>query len=266
MRQGGAVRVLMSRNMDDSGVEARLPAILLSLLAGLVYVVVSWNAQWFFGIFGVPFWVTGEYLATDGYKFVLAFAALTLPVLLPVGAELSRGARSQLRPIVRGESARWLLWSALIAAITSAVLDLVGLWPWVWRWMPSFVDFTGQLYEQGSWSTFAGLLVVFGLLIPFAEEVVFRFGLLQALRRWSGSDAVAIVGSSAVFAVVHFGPSFRFSASGLLHAIWLFLFAFIAGMITLRRAGRIGVAVSLHAGRNLAEQIVLMGFIAASAR
>lgn len=49
-------------------------------------------------------------------------------------------------------------------------------------------------------------LFVAGLVSPIAEEIFFRGILYSALRNWGA--AIAIIGSTALFTIVHSGPSF----------------------------------------------------------
>jgi membrane protease YdiL (CAAX protease family) len=106
------------------------------------------------------------------------------------------------------------------------------------------------------------VIVVFGIVNPLIEEVVFRFGVLSVIRDRTGSDAAAVAGSALLFSAVHFGPSFQFTPVLAAHGVLLFIFALLLGTITTRRYGRIGMAVAAHVGRNLAEQVLLFAAVA----
>lgn len=134
----------------------------------------------------------GSYVFEIG---VVAWAARRLGSALPAAVGL--------RDIV--EPGKWIA-----AALAVAVLARVGAAWYALILQALHVQLPGEnvdvtrLFPHGP----LGSALTFALLVfaaPFAEEVVFRGVLLTSLRdRWG--DASAIVGSAAIFAVIHLNP------------------------------------------------------------
>lgn len=92
------------------------------------------------------------------------------------------------------------------------------------------------------------LVIIVGVGAPIAEELFYRGLVLRALgRRWS--PTIAIVGSSALFALFHFQP-LQFPA--------LMLFGIVLAVLTLRY-DRLGPAVWAHVAFNLTSVVLLVG-------
>jgi membrane protease YdiL (CAAX protease family) len=91
---------------------------------------------------------------------------------------------------------------------------------------------------------------------PFIEELVFRFGVLQTVRKRTGSGAKAVIVSSTAFAVGHFGylPP---DEAHLVNSGWLFFASLLLGQVTLRRNGRVTLSVTAHMARNALEVLLL---------
>lgn len=121
-----------------------------------------------------------------------------------------------LAPVPPGAIGRWL-------AVAGAALALQIGWS---AWAPAPGE-GWRLVEHLIYATLAGgrtgpliiLVVVAGLIIPLAEEVLFRGLLYGWLRRWG--PAVAMVGSALLFGLPH-GPSSALPAALLgLGFAWL---------------------------------------------
>lgn len=84
------------------------------------------------------------------------------------------------------------------------------------------------------------LILLAGVIVPFAEEVFFRGVLLDWLR-WRYGVGVGIIVSSIVFGVLHVNPGSIISISilGLLCAV------------AAHKTGSIWTAVAIHAGNNI---------------
>ncbi len=91
------------------------------------------------------------------------------------------------------------------------------------------------------------LLVIVVVGAPIVEELFFRGLLLRSIERRFGST-VALIGSSVIFAAVHFQ---------LLQFPALLMFGLLAGWLTLR-TGRLGPAVWAHVGFNLVTVLALL--------
>ena len=105
--------------------------------------------------------------------------------------------------------------------------------------------------DAASVSARIGVLFVLVIIAPFSEELLFRGLLLSRLRRaMSPHSAIAI--SAALFASIHLiDPSAAFVVPGL------FVIGLVLGYQSLR-TGRIGLAITTHAGVNLLAAIALL--------
>lgn len=94
-------------------------------------------------------------------------------------------------------------------------------------------------------------LVLFSLVVavgaPLAEEFFYRGMVLQGLRRHV-SDVVAVLGSAALFALIHVQPVL-FPGT--------FVLGLVAAIATLRTR-RLGMACAMHVGFNAATLITLV--------
>lgn len=95
------------------------------------------------------------------------------------------------------------------------------------------------------------VLLILVVVAPLLEELLFRGVLLSRLRR--GMSSTAAIGiSAAIFAGIHLiDPDAAFAALGL------FVIGVVLGYQALR-TGRIGLAVTTHAGVNLLAAIALL--------
>lgn len=91
------------------------------------------------------------------------------------------------------------------------------------------------------------LVVIVAVGAPIIEELFFRGLLLRSIQRRFG-NAPALIGSSLIFAVVHF-QIVQFPA--------LLMFGFLAGWLTLR-SGRLGPAIWAHVGFNAVTVVALL--------
>ena len=83
-------------------------------------------------------------------------------------------------------------------------------------------------------------LIVWGIVLPIFEEIVFRFGvLLQALLRLRRNKTLAIIGSAAAFGAAHLGGLFYGTSDVYRTASSTFVFGIVAGVITVHYGGRL---------------------------
>ena len=101
------------------------------------------------------------------------------------------------------------------------------------------------------------LVVTAVVLAPIVEELIFRGVLLRALEK--RSNRVAIVGSGAIFSVVHILglDTERIYVSAAVVLPPIFILGVLLAWLTLR-TGRLGPAIFLHSGWNLLAAIVLL--------
>jgi membrane protease YdiL (CAAX protease family) len=227
------------------------------LVAGALYLGAIVFRDWILGVFGIPSQVSPDYLRHFGGVHVVASLALRVPAIAVIGIIWVRCPKSRFRASLKMESARVVTRTVVVTVALSFVLNLFGVWPFMWRWASDSTSaYVGVLVSTGQ--SLAILLWILTAVVvgPVLEELVFRFGVLQAVRDWTGSRAKAVIISSAIFALGHLGylpPDFPHIAN----ASWLFAASLVLGSITLGRAGRIGVSLAAHAARNALEVSLL---------
>lgn len=121
------------------------------------------------------------------------FSAITAAVF--IAAKWCRVSPAWLR------TRQWgvLLWSAL-AAVGAAIPSV-----WLQEQMPALPDMVGEqigLILESRWG-----YVAVGLMVPFAEELVFRGAMLSALLARLARPWTAILVSALLFALAHLNPA-----------------------------------------------------------
>ena len=193
---------------------------------------------------GIAFALAGGNL--DGVGISLLTALVTFGT---VGLTLAVHVRSVAPLLLRAPGTRWL-WTGLGVGVALRLLAFVisALW----------IAFTGDAWNPhqdladsaalGGWS-FVAILALGGLVIPFAEELLFRGVLFGALRRYG--PVLAGLVSATLFGVAHVWPP-------------LVLFAFVVGVVHAwmrERSGSIWPAVISHAVVNTLS-IVMIALVA----
>jgi membrane protease YdiL (CAAX protease family) len=227
------------------------------LVAGALYLSAILLRDWILRVFGIPSEVSADYLQHFGRLHVAASLALRLPALAVIGIVWARYPNSRLRASLAMESAGVLTRTVALTVVISFVLNLFGAWPFMWRWASDPTrSYIGVLVTSAQWSAVLLWVLTAVFVGPLIEELVFRFGVLQAVRDWTGSSAKAVTISSTIFALGHLGylpPDFPH----VVNATWLFAASMVLGSITLRLAGRLGVSLAAHAARNTLEVSLL---------
>jgi len=181
----------------------------------------------------VAFGVTGWPL-----NAALGAAAVGVTTLGAVGLALVVRVRSLAPLRLHHPGGRWLL-VGLAAGMGMRVVFVVIVLSWVHltgdTTNPQQFLIDGAML--GGW-TFVGLVVFGGLLVPFAEELLFRGVVYSALRRHG--PVVATVGSAALFGLAH-GLSVVLVAAALMGVVNAEL---------VKRSGSIWPAVLAHAVNN----------------
>jgi membrane protease YdiL (CAAX protease family) len=173
------------------------------------------------GLLGAPLWAT--YL--KGRRSLAADFGLRMrPVDVPVG--LVAGFFGQIA---------LLLVLSLVYQLLGIDLDKVGE--------------TAEELTEGATDAVGVILLVLivGLAAPVFEELFYRGLWLRAIERRAGT-AVAVIGSSVLFGLVHFEP-YDFPA--------LVGFGAIAALLTVR-TGRLGPAIWAHVAFNLTAVVGLL--------
>jgi CAAX protease family protein len=160
---------------------------------------------------GIAFALTGGNL--DGVGISLLTALVTFGT---VGLTLAVRVRSFAPLLLRAPGTRWL-WAGLGAGVALRLLAFVifSLWMAITgdAWNPH--QDLADSAALGGWS-FVAILALGGLVIPFAEELLFRGVLFGALRRYG--PVLAGLVSATVFGLAHVWPP-------------LVLFAFVVGVV-----------------------------------
>jgi uncharacterized protein len=178
----------------------------------------------------------------DGVGIALLTALVTFGA---VGLTLAVRVRSLAPLHLRALGPRWLL-TGLAVGVALRLLAFVIAAVWIaltgdaWNPHQDLADSAAL----GGWSLVA-ILALGGLVIPFAEELLFRGVLYGALRRYG--PVLAGLVSAAVFGIAHVWPP-------------LVLFAFLAGVVHAwlrERSGSIWPAVVSHAVINSLSIVVI---------
>src|SRR5581483_3723179 len=195
------------------------------LLVGAAYMVAVFFDQYTVRFLAGPPTTSLATLKVHGAKITFALTATRLfglaLVLLLIRVKSNVVLRASLRPetprdfaiqIPKRRTASWradahgsspFAWLAavfVITAICSILLDDFDVYPFPWRWQyDQSVEFVRAYAETGHALALVYFLVVSAVASPIIEEVIFRFGLLRAIRAWSGSSIVAVLASALVF-------------------------------------------------------------------
>jgi membrane protease YdiL (CAAX protease family) len=153
--------------------------------------------------------------------------------------------------------------TAAVTCVTSVLLDHLGLWSFSWRAAGSTAPlYVGLLRDGARWDALGIWTFTTVVIIPFVEEVVFRFAVLAFLARFARSAWVGIGGSAALFAAGHLGqwPPRQVDPDRVLALLWLFAFAVVLGWMV-RRWKTIAVGTVAHGARNAVEVLTLISTV-----
>jgi membrane protease YdiL (CAAX protease family) len=212
-------------------------------------------AAWFAGGFagGVVAYVLGLDPAREAAGLAVSLIGQTAGAWWVVVA-VSRGAgsgslRRDVGLEIRAGNAKGLLWGVgLQVAVALTLSPLVRLLSGDSDTQQAVADLASSTTEL--WGRLL-LIVMFVVVAPFIEEVIFRGAVLSWLaRRFSRFWAIGL--SAAAFAGVHLADP-----NAVLAVPSLFVIGFVLGWAALRR-GNLSLPIFMHAGVNLLGAIVLM--------
>ena len=220
--------------------------IALILMGGFLYVCAIFFRDWIeHRLLGLP-QATALYVKQEGAVPIFVSILIRLPGLGLILLAWFRSSSKELRDSLRAGSFKTLAGAAVVTLFVAVLLNNSGLWPFTWRWRgDSTLAYASALIQGDEWGAMV-LWVSLGVLLnPFIEEVVFRFGLLQYVRRVTGSPAMAIISTSVLFGVLHLGylPPDR---SHIVNSFWIFTFSTVLAWLTLRRNGNITLSLATH--------------------
>lgn len=213
--------------------EVLFPYLLYYLTYNVAYLILAFLYQATVERFGEGY---GQFMTTHAATVTGVMGGLcTLAGILPVVPML----KEELRE--RGETRRFAPSKAALTAILACSVSL-GLNALLT--LTGFAD-SSQTYQKVADKqygvAFAAGLVLYGVISPFAEEVVFRGVVYNRLRRLY-SPAVGIVMSGALFGAFHGNP-----VQGVYGACLGMLMAYLY-----ERSGKFGIPFLFHAVANLA--------------
>jgi membrane protease YdiL (CAAX protease family) len=153
----------------------------------------------------------------------------------------------------------WLAAIFVITAICSTLLNNFDVYPFPWRWQyDQSVGFVRAYAETGHALALVFLLLVSAVASPIIEEVIFRFGLLRAIRAWSGSSIVAVLGTALVFGAAHLGyPFWRPTVGDIHNACGAAGLGLVLGTVVVRSNGRLTGAIAIHSANNFFVGVML---------
>lgn len=201
-----------------------------------------------------------EYIALHGVKVVFAATATHLIGVLLAGLLLRHSGDESLRDALRPLSTGKVVGTIVLVAVLSLLLNATGLWPFGWRWeYDSNVALVQALLARAHFLALLYWLLLYGVGVPFLEEVVFRFGLLQTLKRWTGSSFAAVTVSALIFGLLHLGyPPWSPDLEHKWNAIAVTIFALALGSLVLKQNGRISTAIMIHVTLNSVSEVMLV--------
>ncbi len=147
----------------------------------------------------------------------------------------------------------------VVASIASVVLVVLGLWPWEFnRPGADLGDLIASFVRSNLWFPIVLHVINAVILVPVCEEIAFRFGLVQALLSRGLSPLAAMVISSVLFGLAHWGAWNVVEPWAIQRVIFATGMGLICAHLTLRDGGVIGRAIAVHAARNGMEAAFLV--------
>lgn len=179
----------------------------------------------------------------------IGYLVVFIPLVAAIAfATLFRGQRSLVRDF--GFSATWL--DLVLGIALGLALRVVGMWVEVALYgIRLHGGASGIPRSQGLvWVLLAVIVPI--IIAPLIEELFFRGLLLRGLRRWSArrslshwlSAALAIVGSSLIFMLVHV-IGVHSERQIILIGVMTFLLGCAAAAVAVK-TGRLGASLALH--------------------
>jgi membrane protease YdiL (CAAX protease family) len=211
---------------------------------------------------GVPATLTTDYFARSAIDYFSANLIVRILPLLILGIGLLHPAvRHTVRSRLGCERATTLAVGSGVTCILAFTLNYLGVWPFTWRW-PS--DSSRQIAAIGIENGDVWAFILWGIttiaVTPLIEETVFRNWIPRGLLRISRSRIVAIIGSSALFAVGHLGywPLWASDRLRMINAVFLFLASCLLASTVLNRRGCYSLAVTAHVSYNALSYLTLI--------
>jgi membrane protease YdiL (CAAX protease family) len=214
--------------LGDAAAGVVAAQVLSVLVIGVVYAATGWSAPedipiWATGLLQIPLWIglAGAvwYAAQrKGHGLSADFGFSSRVMDAPVGLVVGIACQVLVLPL--------LYWPVLRAlGVSSDELSEPA------------ERLAGRAEGTTGWLVLAAMVVV---AAPLVEELFYRGLLLRAMTKRGWSPWVAVLGSAALFAAMHFQP---------LQFIGLFAFGLVLGALA-QLYGRLGPAIWAHVGFN----------------
>lgn len=226
------------------------------LLAGVLYIAGVAFRPWLLPhLFGVPAAIDARQLAENGLLDTVANTLLKLPSLVVIIAAAARGA--VLRRALTEYRGGFIAITVITTHVLSLALNAFGLWIFTWR-LPTT---GGALYARAlvaseQWASLVIWVLGIVVMVPLIEEVVFRYGVLRYALAVTGSRSLAVLTSSAAFALGHLILT-PIRSTDIHTAAWLFAGSLVLGSIALRAHGGLSLCLAAHSTRNATEALTL---------
>lgn len=227
------------------------------LFIGAVYLVTTvWREHILAVIFHIPTAITLDELYTRGLQHQLGNALVKIPgfILLVLLWFLCPSGR--LRQSLRLPRVRTAVFAVIATFVLSNVASSLNLWPFAWRWLgDTTAVYASTLLESRQWLAISLWLLVSVIVVPVIEEIVFRFGILRAVRSATGSDFASVFVSAFLFGLGHVGfvTTLSLTERQIVDVAGAFVFGLILGLITVQKNGDVGLPIVVHSVRNLTE-------------
>ena len=182
--------------------------------------------------------------------------------LLCLGAAYGAGwlPRTRQRLLEPSPIAAWT--TVAIAGGSAWGLTTLGVWPVTWAsTRPAVASLVTSAWTQQQWLAVTLWVAVSCLVAPLVLELVFRFALLDVLRRRTGSDALAVLVTAIAFAGVWLAAGWAASpVAATRHALIAGLASVALGTLALRgtRGRGLGLCVMAHGAWMATEAWLLL--------
>lgn len=224
------------------------------LISGTLYIAAQWWGPELLAAFGIDPLVRASDLGQQGWATFVAAISLRLPALTCIAVALCGNPRGRLKLSFSRENRAVVMVVAAATLLGSLILDAAEIWPFAWRWVDAASLLPATiLVREHAWGSIALSVLIWCMIDPFLEEVVFRIGILQLISAKTGSIVGAISGSALLFAALHLIPFGTWQRGLWPYAATLFSAGVLLGVLTVYRGGRVWAPFAFHAMRNATE-------------